>query len=107
MCPLCPVLLAGCGLLTASKDAEVWFSGGLRCSVDVQVGEKPEEEEEEEEGRGRSGGEAGGPVGFSFSIMVVKSLGESRALVPLSCPECVLPVCVVASCPSLYVYENS
>lgn len=28
-----------------------------------------------EEGRGRLGGEAGRPVGLSFSIMVVKSLG--------------------------------
>ena len=73
--------------MKASEDAKVWSWGGLCCSTDAQVGE---EAEEEEEGRGRSGGEAGGPVAFSFSIMVVKSLGESQALVPLSCPMCLL-----------------
>lgn len=65
MCPLCPVLLAGRGLLIESAEVLLWR--GLRCSTEAQ--------DEEEEGRGRSGDEAGGPVGFSFSIMVVTNLG--------------------------------
>lgn len=72
MCPLCPVLLGGCGLLIASEDAEVLFWRGLCCSMEAQDGEEAEEEEEEE-GRGRSEGEAGGPSGFSFSIIVPNS----------------------------------
>lgn len=67
-CPSGPVPLAGHGLLTA----DVWFSEGLCCSTDAEVGDEAEEEEEEEEGRGRSGDEVGGVAGFSFSIMVVK-----------------------------------
>lgn len=66
---LCPVLLM------VSDSAEVWFWRGLRRSMEAQ--DAQEAEEEEEEGRGRSGGEAGRLVGFSFSIMVVKSQGEN------------------------------
>lgn len=44
--------------------------------MDAHDGEEAEDEEEEE-GRGMSWGEAGGPVEFSFSIMVVKSLKET------------------------------
>lgn len=61
--------------MKASDEAEVWFWGGLCCSTVAQDGEVVEEEVEE--GRGRSGDEAGGPLGFSFSIMLVKSQGES------------------------------
>lgn len=92
MCPLCPALLAGCGLLMVSMDAEVWSWGGLCCSTVVQVGE--EADEEEEEGRGRSGGETAGLVGFSFSIMVVKSLS-------FSCPSQPPSVSAVGVCHSV------
>lgn len=47
--------------------------------MDAHDGEEAEDEEEEE-GRGMSWGEAGGPVEFSFSIMVVKSLKETLSL---------------------------
>lgn len=47
--------------------------------MDAHDGEEAEDEEEEE-GRGMSWGEAGGPVEFSFSIMVVKSLKETPSL---------------------------
>lgn len=67
--PWCPVLLAGCGLLLI---ALLWM--GLCCSTEAQDGEEAEEEEEE---RGRSEGEAGVLAGFSFSIMVPKSLRKS------------------------------
>lgn len=63
--PLCPVLLM------VSDSAKAWFWRGLRCSMEAQ--DAQDAEDEEEEGRGRSGGEAGRLVGFSFSIMVVKS----------------------------------
>lgn len=66
MRPLCSVRLSGCGLLL-----------GLCCSMDAQV---DEEAEEEGEGRGRSWGEAGGWVGFSFSIMVVMCLKKTLLL---------------------------
>lgn len=89
VCPLCPVLLAGRGLLIASsEDAEV--CGGLCCSMEAQDGE-------EEEERGRSGGEAGEPVGFSFSIMVVESQGKSQS-VPSSCSSQLPGVCAVSVC---------
>lgn len=68
---LWPVLLARGGLLIA------WFWGGLCCCRAAQGGEAVEEEVEE--GRGGSGDEADGPLGFSFSIMLVKSQGESLA----------------------------
>ncbi len=110
VCPLCPVLLAGRGLLIPSEDAEVLLWRGLCCSAEAQDGEEAEEEEEEE--RGRSGGEAGGPVEFIFSIMVVVS-GEipvSAKLLFLSaaqrvCRECV-SVCLVLVL-SLYVCESN
>lgn len=79
MCPLCPVLLEGCGLLIASEDAAVWFWRGLCCTTEAQDGEEAEEEEVEE-GRGRLGGEAGRLVGLSFSIIVVKPLGENLSV---------------------------
>lgn len=47
--------------------------------MDAHDGEEAEDEEEEE-GRGMLWGEAGGPVEFSFSIMVVKSLKETPSL---------------------------
>lgn len=91
VCPLCPLLLTGCGLLTAFEDAKVWR--GLCCSTEAQDGEEEAEEEEEEEERGRLWGEAGGPVGFSFSIMVLKSLGgggipDSAKLLFVSAAQC-------------------
>lgn len=53
VCPSCPDLLGGCGLLTASKDAKLRLWRGLCGSRDAQDGEEAEEEEEED-GRGRS-----------------------------------------------------
>lgn len=88
----------------ASGDAKAWFWGGLCCSTEAQDGEAAEKEVEE--GRGSSGGEAGGLVVFSFSIMVVQSLGESKALLPLSCPVCALQVCLVSAV-FLYLYESN
>lgn len=100
VCPLCPLLLTGCGLLTAFEDAKVWR--GLCCSTEAQDGEEEAEEEEEEEERGRLWGEAGGPVGFSFSIMVLKSLGGGGSpTVPNSCssqrPSVSASVCLPAA----------
>lgn len=101
VCPLCSFLLARCGLLIASE--KVLFWRGLFCSTEAQDGE---EAEEEEEGRGRSAGEAGGLVGFSFSIMVVKSLegnpSLSQAPVTLSCLACALSVNVCQRVLSLW-----
>lgn len=77
---MCPVLLARGGLLIASDEAKVWFCRGLCCSTAAQDGEVVEEEVEE--GRGRFGDEAGGPLGFSFSIMMVKSQGDTLTLLP-------------------------
>lgn len=77
VCPVFPFLLAVCGLLIASKDVLFWR--GLCCSTEAQDGEKAEDGEEEGE-RGRSEGEAGVPVGFSFSIMAVNSRGESPSV---------------------------
>lgn len=68
--PPCSVSFAGHGLLMASEDAAVWLWRRPPCSTETQDGEEATEEDEEEKGRGRSGGEAGGPVRFSFSIMV-------------------------------------
>lgn len=97
VCPLCPVLLAGCGLLIVSEDAAAWFWRGLCCSTEVQDGEEAEEEEAEE-GRGSLGGEAGTPVELTFSIMVVKSLGETLS-VPSSLNTQPPGVCVSVSRP--------
>lgn len=60
----------------ASKEVLLWR--GLCCSTEAQEGEEAEEEEEEEGGRGKSRGEAGGPLGLSFSIMVVESQGAKE-----------------------------
>lgn len=78
VCPVCPFLLAVCGLLIASEGVLFW--GELCCSRGAQDGEKAEEGEEEEGERGRSEGEAGAAVGFSFSIMAVNSRGESPSV---------------------------
>lgn len=106
VCPLCPVLLTGCGLLTASEDAKVLLWGGLCCSTEAQDGEEVEEEEED---RGRSGGEAGGLVGFSFSIMVVKSPGNpcQCQTLPLSGPACTQSARQCVPVVSLYVCESN
>lgn len=49
MCPLCPVLLAGHGLLMASEDAKVLLWRGLCCSTEAQDGEEAADEAEDEE----------------------------------------------------------
>lgn len=70
----------------ASEEAKVLFWRGLCCSTEAQDGEEvhDDDDDDDEEGRwGRSGGEAGGPVGFNFSIMVIKTQGKSL-LVPNS-----------------------
>lgn len=54
VCPLCPVLLGGCGLPIASNNADCWLYRGLLCSMDAHDGEEAEDEEEEEGGRGMS-----------------------------------------------------
>lgn len=94
--PLLPALLAGRGLLMVSGEAKGWFWRGLCRSMEAGEEEEEEEEGDEEVGRGRSGGEAGRLLGFSFSIMVVKSLGRPRqrqASLPPCCsvavPQCV------------------
>lgn len=75
VCPLRPALLVGGGPLIASVDVLFWR--GLCCSREAQDGEEAVEEEEE---RGSSGGEAGVLLGFSFSIMVLKSPCQCEVL---------------------------
>lgn len=69
--------------------------------MEAQDGEETEDDE-----RGRSGGEAGVPVGFNFSIMVVvEPLGESLPSSWSSQLSSVsVFVCVCACVRSIYMY---
>lgn len=69
---VCPVL-----------DDGVWLGTRASCSTEPQ---DDEDFVEQEEGwRRRCGGEAGGSLWFSFSIMVGSSLAETVTLLHLGC----------------------
>lgn len=83
--------------------------------MDAHDGEEAEDEEEEE-GRGMSWGEAGGPVEFSFSIMVVKSLKETPSLsrrrssqLPSVCAAslCLVPVVFYTRVTNVFIFRHT
>lgn len=81
----------------ASGGDRVWLWTGASRSTEQRDGEDSVEEEER---RGRSGGEAGGALWFSFSIMVVRSLEETAALLRPGCS-----VWRVSVGPAVFLYD--
>lgn len=83
--------------------------------MDAHDGEEAEDEEEEE-GRGMSWGEAGGPVEFSFSIMVVKSLKETPSLSRCRSSQlpsvraaslCLIPVVFYTRVTNVFIFQHT